>query len=499
MRNLNKCLISTVIFFFLLITGFLSITVNANGEPPTPSELFNGHDFTENYWDTNVFNNSKWANEYVRNETSWENNTWNIKWMKEGNFEMGMLSFMNKTMWDEYSGREVTYTTPAQMWWQHAYLNGSEILIASMHSAWFVYEDSDHSGTYEKGEEISPFFYMGASTDKVRETGIYSNPYTEATPLQRTVSGTKVTYTWGYNYTDIVFYVPQIDRSPGKPQDFEWGFNYTDPGTYVDGSHHIGNQSYIYYEYTLEIDTTLGEATLYQDYESSKITAMVFRDDNLTAWADASPGYKWVSTDYGLCLGTWSFIMAGQDWALTDLEVGEINATAHLDGLTEVKTTLGGAHAFDFKFSQKPQYTIENINGSAPNIHDVSYQCMNTSDSAFLELVSGMTQLVGDFGRLLVGYVVNQTNHFTHGIPFDEAYNATDPNDMAAFFLTCYPEFGLYGGGKFVHDPVFKAYFTPLEEEPAILGYPLLVLAFSITLGITIILLKKRGIKTIKT
>jgi len=105
-----------------------------------------------------------------------------------------------------------------------------------------------------------------------------------------------------------------------------------------------------------------------------------------------------------------------------------------------------------------------------------------------------MTQLVGDFGRLLVGYVVNQTNHFIHGIPFDDAYNATDPNNMAAFFLTCYPEFGLYGGGKLVHDPVFIAYFTP-DEQTAIPGYSFIIFAFSITLGITIVLVNKRRIK----
>jgi len=473
----------------------MSTAVTADDDPPTPAQLFNGHDFTEDNWDTNVFNNSMWEHEDVNNMTSWLNNTWNIKWMKEGNFEMGMLAFLNKTMWED--GREVIYTTPAQMWWQHAYLNGSEILIASMHSAWFVFDDADHSGSYDLGEDVSPFFYMGANTDEVRNIGIISNPKAEATPLQRNLSGSTTTYTWGYNYTDIIFFVPEIDRSVGKPPTFEWGFNYSDPGTFVNGSHHIGNQSYIYYEYTLEVDTSIGEATLYQDYESGAISSMVYRDDNVSSWAFASPGDHWVAEDQGLCLGTWSFIMAGQDWALSDLQVGEINATAHLDGLTEVQTTLDGAHAFDFKFSQKPQYTIENINGSAPNAHDVTYQCMNTTHSTFLELVSGMTQLVGEFGRLLIGYVVNQTNQFTFGIPFEEAYNSTDPQNMAAFFITCYPEFGDYGGGKLVHDPVFKAYFTP--KGGAIPGYPIAILAFTIMIGVSIVLLKKKQYTTIKS
>jgi hypothetical protein len=483
MKITTKCLLSFFILSFFIFMGIYTPFIVAQEGPPSPKDLFNGHDFTENYWDVNVFNNANWSSEYTRNETTWENNTWNIKWMKEGNFEMGMLGFINKTMWD--NGREVIFTTPAQMWWQHAHLNGSEILIASIHSAWFVFEDSDYSNSYDLGEEVSPFFYMGASTDEVRETGIHSNPKTEIIPLQRTTSGTIVTYTWGYNYTDIIFYVPEIDRSVGKPITFEWGFNYSDPGTYVKGSHHIGNQSYIYYEYKLDIDTSIGEATLYQDYESGEISAMVYRNTNISNWEFASPGDHWVGKNYGLCLGTWSFIMAGQDWALTDLEEGKINATAHLDGLTEVRTTLGGVHAFDFKFSQKPQYTIENINGSGPNVHDVNYQCMNTSHSAFLELVSGMTQLIGDFGRLLVGYVVNQTNQFTYGIPFEEAYNNTDPENMAAFFITCYPEFGDYGGGKFIHDPVFQAYFDPTGQ--AIPGYPIFLISFVSLLGIIII------------
>jgi hypothetical protein len=402
---------------------------------------------------------------------------------------MGMLAFVNKTTWQD--GREVIYSTPAQMWWQHAYLGGSEILIASMHSAWYGFGDENDNGNYDIGEEVSPFFYMGASTDEVRNAKIYSNPKAEVIPMQRSVSGSTVTYTWGYNYTDIIFFVPEINRTLATPA-FDWGFNYSDPGTYVDGSHHIGNQTYIYYDYTLEIDTTAGEATLYQDFENGEISAMVYRDDNVSSWAYASPGDHWVPTDWAMCLGTYSFIMAGQDWALADLLEGEINRTTDAMGLTEVRTTLGGLHAFDFKFSQKPDYQISNINDSTTGTHSANYQSLDVvHDSEFINFVSGMTELVGPFGRLLVGYVVNQTNKFTHGVPFEEAYNSTDLENMAAFFITCYPEFGMYGGGKLVHDPVFKAYFNPTG---AISGYPITILTFTIMIGITVVLISKRRI-----
>jgi hypothetical protein len=112
--------------------------VRADDGPPTPTEAF-GHSFDENYWDSNIFNNSRWDHPDVDPQVSWLNNTWNVKWIKEGNFEMGMLGFLNKTTWDY--GKEIVYTTPAEMWWQHAYLNGSEIFIASLHCAWFGFTD----------------------------------------------------------------------------------------------------------------------------------------------------------------------------------------------------------------------------------------------------------------------------------------------------------------------------------------------------------------------
>ena len=489
-RNIS-CIISSIVLGSLITFGMTSQVVMAQGDPPTQSQLFNGHDFTENFWDITVFNNSYYDHEDVDPMVGWLNNSWNVKWMKEGNFEMGMLAFVNKTHFQD--GKEVTYTTPAQLWWQHAYLNGSEILIASMHAAWFGFEDDNLNSYYDDGEDVSPFFYMGSNSQEIFDTGIISNPYTVVTPLERSVSGDLVTYTWSYKYNDIVFFVPQINHTV---QNFEWGFNYSDPGTYVDGSHHIGNQSYIQYDYTLEVNTAIGEATLYQNYESGDITAMVYRDNPGDPWSPAAPGDHWVPLDWALCLGTWSFILGGQDYALEDLALGEINASSHNNGLTEVKTTLDGAHAFDFKFSQKPTYTVTNINTSVTTEHSVYYESLDVNNnSEFLNFVSGMTQLVGDFGRILIAYAVNQTNQFTYGVPFEEAYDAVEPNKTAAFFITSYPEFGASGGGKIVHDPVFKAYFTPTIEDQMIPGYPIATLLVTLTIGISVVVISKRKLK----
>jgi hypothetical protein len=97
---------------------------------------------------------------------------------------------------------------------------------------------------------------------------------------------------------------------------------------------------------------------------------------------------------------------------------------------------------------------------------------------------------VGDFGKLVVGYVINQTNHFTHGIPMEEAMSAIDPENMAVFFITCYPEYGAYRGGRLIHDPVFVAYFTP-SGNPLIHGYPLEFLIITLSIGIAIVLIQQ--------
>jgi hypothetical protein len=431
--------------------------------------------------------------------TSWLNNTWNVKWIKEGNFEMGMLAFINKTHYE--NGEYSTYTIPAQFWWQHFYINGSEILIASMLCAWFGFNDNNSNDLYDDGEEINPFFYLGANTSEMQNiVGIKSNPKTEAIPLQRSVSGSVVTYTWGYNYTDIIFYVPRTNHSDnGTIIGFEWDFQYDDPGTYINGSSAIGNQTYVSYAYTLEIDTALGESTLYQDYETGDFGTLMIKENKTGPWVevnDGDPGY--MPEQWALALGTWSFIMAGQDYALTDLAEGNINASTHRTGLTEVQTTLGGTHAFDFKFSQKPTYEITNINGTAMGTYPVYYESLDVNtDSEFIEFVSGMLPLMGNFAKVVISYVINQTNHFTYGIPFEDAYNSFNPNETAAFFITSYPKFGESGGGHLVHDPVFVAYFGVPSEGGGIPGYPIEMLSAALAVGIATFAIKRKKFKKI--
>ena len=97
---------TTSLVLLTLIMGFIAPYVivsvrSQDGGPPSQSEVFNGHTFDENYWDIMVFNNSNWEVDDpmmgVENATTWVNNTWNIKWISEGNFEMGFLAFMNKS------------------------------------------------------------------------------------------------------------------------------------------------------------------------------------------------------------------------------------------------------------------------------------------------------------------------------------------------------------------------------------------------------------------
>jgi hypothetical protein len=494
MKKRSIRLLYSSLLAFLLFWGINSVVVLADDGLPAQEDLFEGHNFSENYWDIMVTNNSKWNHPDVDPMVSWLNNTWNIKWIKEDNFEMGMFAFMNKSQYE--MGEQNVYTTPAQMWWQHAHIAGSEIIVATIHSAWYGFGDHNHNRVYDETgldpEEINPYFFMGANTQDVRDTGLISNPVTTAYPLVREESGSTVTYNWGYRYENAIFFVPQIDRSSPDPS-FEWGFNYSDPGTYVEGSHHIGNVTYFEYQYRLEVDTSAGVSTLYQDYEMGEIDCMVYKNDRYGGWFVASyPSDKWVPEDFAMCLGTYSFIWAKQDWALTHLG-GAINRTLHESGLSIVKTYLGGVHAFDFKFNQKPEYTMANkSNPSVSGIYNVSYECLDVvHDAEFINLVSGMTGLVGEFGRLVVGYAINQTNTFLYGIPMEDAYNQTDPQNMAAFFVSCYPEYGAHGAGKLSHDPVFVMYFT---ASAAIPGFPFILLLSSLTIGVAVVLIRSKRI-----
>ena len=500
MKFYQKSRIFSVIFGIFLIFGLLTFNVKAEEGPPTPEEAFDGHNFEENYWDINVFNNSNWDAPEVNNETSWLDNTWNIKWIKEGNFEMGMLAFINKTHYEmgEYS----TYTTPTQFWWQHFWENGTEILIASMHCAWFGFGDNVIANDiYDNGEQINPFFYMGMTTPEMRNiVGIKSNPKTESFPLQRSVNESIITYTWGYNYSDIIFYIPKIEEINGK-RIFKWDFNYEDPGSYIYGSSAIGNQTYISYTYTLEVDTEKGESTLYQNYEAGKFDTLMIKPNETSDWIQVHDGEQgYMPDDWALALGTWSFIWADQDWALADLAEGEINATTHKPGLTEVNLILNQSNAFDFKFNQKPTYDLTDINDTTTNTYPVYYESLDIeSDGEFINFISGMLPLMGDFARLIISYAINQTNHFTYGVPYEDAWDSFAPDEAAAFFITSYPKFGESGGGKLVHDPVFVAYFevSALVNQESIPGYALEILIVASIAGITIVLIPKKKVKKI--
>jgi hypothetical protein len=107
-----------------------------------------------------------------------------------------------------------------------------------------------------------------------------------------------------------------------------------------------------------------------------------------------------------------------------------------------------------------------------------------------------MTQLICPFAQLMISYAVNQTNHFINGITFDDAWDHFDPESTTALFVSCYPEFGEYKGGRLEHDPVFQSFFDLkgfwgyIKEK--IPGYDVFVLLGSIALGTSVFLLKMR-------
>ena len=100
--------------------------------------------------------------------------------------------------------------------------------------------------------------------------------------------------------------------------------------------------------------------------------------------------------------------------------------------------------------------------------------------------------LMGNFAKVVISYAINQTNHFTNGISFEDAYNSFNPTETAAFFITCYPKFGESGGGHLVHDPVFVAYFGVPSEEGSIPGYRIEILSAALVIGIAVIVIKRK-------
>jgi len=507
---------TTSLVLLALLIGFVApyFILSVRGEGPPPQEdVFNGHNFSENYWDTMVFNNSNWEVEdplmEINNQTTWINNTWNIKWMKENNFEMGFLAFMNKSGLDnDPSGMAFT---PAQMWWMHYYYEGHEMLIGNMLSAWFGYGDHNHNRVYDEvDEEITPFFYMTlidenwAAAFPTLATTL--DPDVFLTPLEKSVSGSEITYTWAYNYTDMCFYLPEINRTslPGSPfrnDTFEWGFEYDDPGTYLDGSFGFGVQEFIYYEYTLVLDTSEGTSTLSTDYIGGELSHLYLRDNQVDPFVLVPPeDPDYMPADWALCVGSWAFIMAGvdEDYSLLNTTGSAIDTQTTNHGLTTVTAVVTGEEVFNYEFEQKTDYTqFEWGNPSNSTTDPVLYDAIGIiGNEEFTHLVSGMTELIGPFGRLMVTYAINQTNHFTNGIEFQDAWDNFDAESTAALFVSCYPEFGEYKGGRLEHDPVFTAFFDIRgiwgKIIRAIPGYNIFILLGSIALGVSIIFLKRR-------
>ncbi len=507
MKNVLKSKISIFLIFLLILMSYTSSVLAQDGTP-SPEEVFKdeddvGHAFTENYFDINVVNNSIWEVDNpemdIDNQTTWLNNTWNVKWMKEGNFEMMMLAFMNKS--GSSNSATDKFVTPAQFWAQHFSINGHEILIANMLTAWFGFTDENDNDAYDDGEKVNPFMMFSSYDDYTRnEIGIDRYPDVIQGELEKTESNGNITYSWWYNYTNQMFYLPRVNQTLGN-HSFEWGFDYDDVGSYTTGSFGVGVFDYVYYEYRLEIDPSNGRATLSNDYIQGDLSLKT-RDNPSAPWSDfmtpESDGY--MPTQWSYCIGNWAMIMTGtdEDYELLDTDGSEINASTAVNGLTTVKTKVQNTHAFDFAFSQKPQYTLTEL-GDPTNtsVDDVVYESVDIEgNDGFLELVSGMTSLIGPFAQLMISYLINQTNNFVGGITFEEAWDAFDPSSTAALFISCYPDYGEYKGGVLNHDPTFTAFYTPTPSggdggdggDSLIPGYSNgLILLFSM-LGIVIVI-----------
>ena len=471
MRNMA---IATAFLIAIVISN--AGAVIAQSGPPTPNQVFvdkktgTGHDFSENYWDIMVHNNSKWEvndpTKHIDNMTTWLNNTWRIIYVNEGNFQMGFLAFMNKSG-KENDGKDYRYYTPAQFWFMHYYIDGHEMIIGNMLAAWFGFSDTNHDGNYTTGEDLNPFFYMTQenSNGTMKEfPSVTLNTNVKVSPLQRTTSLTQINYTWALNYSNIVFYLP---RTYHNNSTFAWGFDYSNPSTYQKGSFAFGVQDYIYYKYTLVLDGAAKLATLYSDYKSGDISKLYLRDDDTNK---SSPFHQVPNTNiprsWVFCTGNWAMILAGVDKkvALNETVGGDsITANTTMNGLTTVKATVEGTNVFNYEFKKKPNYTqYEENNAANHTTKPVLYACLDINHNPeFLNLVAGMTQLIGSFSHLMISYVINQTNHFTGGITFEKAWQIFDPKATAAFFITGYSGFGWYNGGVIDHDPVFSAFFTP--------------------------------------
>jgi hypothetical protein len=395
-------------------------------------------------------------------------------------------------------------TSPSQFWYMHFYYEGHEMLIGNMLSSWFGWGDHNHNGIYDEvDEEITPFFYMTMLDDELESEfptlAATLEPDVKVTPMERTVSGSEITYTWAYNYTDVCFYLPEVNRTDlptgGRNDTFAWGFEYNDPGTYMDGSQTFGVQEFIYYEYTLVLDTDAGTSILYNDYIGGEVSHLYSR--NVKGSPFKSETTESIPDDWALCVGSYAMIMAGadEDYSLLNTTGSEINAETTTHGLTTVSAVVTGEEVFNYQFEEKPDYTqYEWGNPSNSTTELVIYESLDImGNEEFIQLVSGMTQLIGPFAQLIISYGINQTNHFTNGITFEEAWDHFDPESTAALFVTCYPSFGEYHGGRLEHDPVFTAFFDIrgiwgwIKQIP---GYDVFILIGGMALGVSVFVLK---------
>lgn len=201
-----------------------------------------------------------------------------------------------------------------------------------------------------------------------------------------------------------------------------------------------------------------------------------------------------------------------EDYGITDLEEGELNATTHKSGLSEVEIKVGSKKntAFEFLYNQNPKYNLWNRsdNNKLPETN-VSYETLDTSEGEFIEFVGGLLHILGSFSRLVLSYAGNQTHNFNQPIPLEDLYEGLDPIDgdlNAAFFIEGFPKYGESGGGRLNHSTIFKAYFpeglVPLvyfpPEVPEIPGFLPNIFMSSLIIGIIIILTFRKREITLK-
>ncbi|MHA1454336.1 MAG: Loki-CTERM sorting domain-containing protein, partial [Promethearchaeota archaeon] len=243
-----------------------------------------------------------------------------------------------------------------------------------------------------------------------------------------------------------------------------------------------------------------GTSTLSNDYIGGEMSYLYLRDNPGDPFLLKTPGDPdYMPEDWALCVGSWAFIMAGidEDYSLLNSTGSEIGTQTTNHGLTTVSAVVTGEEVFNYEFEQKTDYTqYEWGNPSNSTTNPVLYDSIGiVGNEEFTDLVSGMTQLIGQFAQLMITYAINQTNHFTNGITFEDAWDFFDPSTTAALFVSCYPEFGEYKGGRLEHDPVFTAFFDIrgiwgwIKKIP---GYNVFILLGSIALGASVFVLKIR-------